>query len=81
MRSSRNKGRLVVRGDTQIPLIDYTATWAPVARYTTLRLLLAHCTSQDQGHMNLPIFGPLGYIQHQYFLNRIIFLPQLLQYG
>jgi len=28
----KSKGRLVVRGVTQIPLIDYTPTWAPVAR-------------------------------------------------
>ena len=49
------KGRLVVRGDTQIPLIDYTATWAPVARYTTLRLLLAHCTRDDLALLQLNV--------------------------
>jgi len=49
------KGRLVVRGDTQIPLIDYTATWAPVARYTTLRMLLAHCTSHDLALLQLDV--------------------------
>jgi len=49
------KGRLVVHGDTQIPLINYTATWAPVARYTTLRLLLSHCTSQDVVLLQLDI--------------------------
>jgi len=44
---SKYKGRLVVRGDTQIPYVDYTETWAPVARYTTLRYLLGHCTRND----------------------------------
>jgi len=49
------KGRLVVRGDTQILLIDYTATWAPVARNTTLRLLLAHCTSRALALLQLDV--------------------------
>jgi len=43
----KSKGRLFELGDTQISLIDYTTTWAPVIRNTTLRMLLAHCISHD----------------------------------
>lgn len=36
-----HKGRLVVRGDTQVYPIDNTEVWAPVAGQTSLRTLLA----------------------------------------
>ena len=41
----RYKGRLVARGDTQTHYGDYFDVWAPVARYATLRALLAHCAA------------------------------------
>lgn len=40
---TRHKGRYVVRGDKQIFLVEYNDVWAPVARYATLRTLLAFC--------------------------------------
>jgi len=49
------KGRLVVRGDTQIPYVDYTETWAPVARYTKLLYLLGHCKSNDLALLQLDV--------------------------
>jgi len=39
----RCKGRLVALSDTQTHYVDYFEVWAPVARYCTLRALLAHC--------------------------------------
>jgi len=38
----REKGRLVARGDTQTHYVDYFDLCAPVARYSTLRALLAN---------------------------------------
>lgn len=38
---TKYKGRVVVRGDTQVHLVNYFETWAPVARHATLRGLLA----------------------------------------
>eukprot|EP00170_Pyropia_yezoensis_P005414 contig_22006_g5428 len=40
---TRHMGRYVVRGDKQIFLLDYIDVWAPLARYATLRTLLAFC--------------------------------------
>jgi len=40
-----HKGRFVGRGDKQTYLVDYTDVFAPVARYATLRALLAHCAA------------------------------------
>jgi len=40
------KGRFVVRGDKQTYLVDYTEVWAPVVRYTTLRVFLAYCAAR-----------------------------------
>jgi len=43
---TKHKGRYVVRGDTQTYMQDYFEVWAPVARYTTLRVFLAYCASR-----------------------------------
>ena len=41
------KERLVAKGCTQVQGIDYEATFSPVARYKSIRYLLAHATLQD----------------------------------
>ena len=38
---TRYKARLVARGFSQIPGVDFNETYAPVARYTSLRIVLA----------------------------------------
>jgi len=43
---TKHKGRYVVRGDTQTYMHDNIEVWAPVARYTTLRVFLEYCASR-----------------------------------
>jgi len=52
---ARWKGRYVGRGVKQTYLLDYDEVWAPVARYATLRTLLAHCAAEGMTILQLDI--------------------------
>ena len=43
----RHKARLVAQGFTQVPGRDFEETYAPVAKYTSIRCLLASAAAQD----------------------------------
>lgn len=43
----RYKARLVARGYSQMPEVDFDETFAPVERHTSLRILFALCVKQD----------------------------------
>lgn len=68
----QHKGRLVARGDTQQYGVDYTDVWAPVARYASLRTLLAQCAAAglrlgqvdiDTAFLNVPVEEEIYIIQ------------------
>ena len=44
---TRNKARLVAQGFTQIEGLDFGETYAPVARFESIRILLAYATHHD----------------------------------
>ena len=44
---TRLKGRVVARGFSQIPGVDYNETYAPVAQLASLRILLAIAAAYD----------------------------------
>jgi len=43
---TKHTGQYVLRGDTQTYMHDNIEVWAPVARYTTLRVFQEYCASR-----------------------------------
>jgi hypothetical protein len=43
----RNKARLVAQGYSQVEGLDFGETFAPVARFKAIRILLAFVTSKE----------------------------------
>jgi len=69
---TKHKGRYVVRGDTQTYMDDYFEVWAPVARYSTLRVFLAFCASRGLAmeHMDVATAFLNGDVEEE------IYIPQ-----
>jgi hypothetical protein len=54
---SHYKARLVAHGFTQVPGVDYTATYAPVVRMATTRLLMHIANALDWEAHQIDITG------------------------
>lgn len=52
---SRRRARLVAKGFTQQHGIDYNETFAPVAKYSTIRFLLALATDEDLNLLQIDV--------------------------
>lgn len=59
---NKYKARLVVRGFSQVEGVDYTETFAPVARHSSMRILLSIAASHDmeihQGDVETAFLNP-----------------------
>ena len=70
---SRYKARLIAKGYTQVQGIDYEETFSLVARYESIRYLLAHTALQDWEIKAMDV--KLAYLHR--VLNEEIYMEQL----
>ena len=52
---SRYKARYVAKGFTQEPGVDYTETFAPTARLTSVRMLMQYCVDNDMSVIQMDV--------------------------
>ena len=68
----RHKGRWVAKGYFQREGVDYTETFAPVAKMTSLRLLLSHVAVQDWELEQLDVETAFlnGYLEEEVYMEQ-----------
>ena len=69
---NKHKTRLVVKGYSQQYGIDFLETFAPIARYDTIRLLIALATQKGWKIHQLDVKSAFlnGYLQEQIFIEQ-----------
>lgn len=70
----RYKARLVAQGFSQVPGVDYFDTYAPVARLSSIRAVLAIAASKDMEIHQIDIKG--AYLNGRLADNEIIYMKQ-----
>ena len=69
---NKHKARLVVKGYAQVFGVDYSETFAPIARLDTIRLLLAVATQKNWKVYQLDVKSTFlnGFLQEEIYVEK-----------